>query len=88
MITLGPMIIGPLLLALGRFRTTPDPLDSGFRPRTHRRAGRRGGLDAFLLCAQAHAGGIGRTGTLATPVIGVLAAWPGERSAPLEAAGM
>ena len=94
MITLWQMIIGSLLLALGWAWLEPEPIrwTVGFGLALGYTAVLATGVAwmLFYYALKRMPAGMVGLGTLATPVIGVLAAWLqlGERPAPLEATGM
>jgi len=94
MITLWQMIIGSLLLALGGAWLEPQPIrwTVGFGLALGYTAALATGVAwmLFYYALRRMPAGMVALGTLATPVIGVLAAWLqlGERPAPLEATGM
>lgn len=94
MITLWQMIIGSLLLALGWACLEPQPIrwTVGFGLALGYTAVLATGVAwmLFYYALRRMPAGMVGLGTLATPVIGVLAAWLqlGERPAPLEATGM
>jgi len=94
MITLWQMIIGSLLLALGWAWLEPQPIrwTLGFALALGYTAVLATGVAwmLFYYALRRMPAGMVGLGTLATPVIGVLAAWLqlGERPAPLEATGM
>ena len=94
MITLWQMIIGSALLALGWVWFEPQPIrwTAGFGLALGYTAVLATGVAwmLFYYALRHMPAGTVALGTLATPVIGVLAAWLqlGERPAPLEATGM
>ena len=94
MITLWQMIVGSLLLALGWAWLEPQPVrwTVGFGLALGYTAVLATGVAwmLFYYALRRMPAGMVGLGTLATPVIGVLAAWLqlGERPAPLEATGM
>lgn len=94
MITLWQMIIGAALLALGWSAIEPEPIrwDANLALTLGYTAVLGTGLAwiLFYYALRRMPAGMAGLGTLATPVIGVLAAWLqlGEKPLPLEATGM